>query len=229
MNEILKVTAYVPVKKNSERVANKNFRNFNGRPLYEWIFLTLDKIASIETVVVNTDSEILIDSLPDLSGKIRIIRRDEKLLGDHVVMNELFAADLDELAGEHFLQTHCTNPLLTAATIHQAIEKYFEAMPRHDSLFTVSEIRKRAYRSDLSPVNHQTGEMKMTQHLDPVLIENSNLFLFSRSSFLNAGKNRIGLKPQSLVMNDLEGMDIDYEEDFLLAEMVHQNRERFIR
>ena len=66
-----------------------------------------------------------------------------------------------------------------------------------------------------------------TKKLLFVCIENSNLFLFSRTSFNNAAFSRVGAKPQLFPMNHVEGMDIDYYEDFLLAELISKNKELF--
>ena len=47
---------YIPIKQNSQRVPQKNFREFNGKPLWEH---TIDKLKDFE-VVVDTDSEEII-------------------------------------------------------------------------------------------------------------------------------------------------------------------------
>ena len=36
-----KIVALLPMKANSERVVGKNFRDFNGKPLFRWILDTL--------------------------------------------------------------------------------------------------------------------------------------------------------------------------------------------
>ena len=43
---------------------------------------------------------------------------------------EIIAYDLSKLDGEHFLQTHSTNPLLRSETIDKAIENYPERLTK---------------------------------------------------------------------------------------------------
>ena len=55
-----KIVALLPMKANSERVKGKNFRDFNGKPLFRWILDTLLRVDDIDCVVINTDArEIL--------------------------------------------------------------------------------------------------------------------------------------------------------------------------
>ena len=58
-----------------------------------------------------------------------------------------------------------------------------------------------------------------TQDLPPLYEENSNLYLFTRTSFAATGA-RIGAKPAIFVTPRLESWDIDDEEGFMVAELV---------
>ena len=51
-----KIVALLPMKANSERVEGKNFKDFNGKPLFQWVLDTLLKIKEIDQVVINTDA-----------------------------------------------------------------------------------------------------------------------------------------------------------------------------
>jgi len=222
-----KITALVPIKKESERIPGKNFLLFCGKSLFHYMLSTLQRCDVIEKIIIDTDSEIIMKEVPLTYSKAVIIPRPDFLLGNHIVANELIAHDISQTADEHFLQTHVTNPLLSARNITNAVNLYFSSLLVYDSLFSVNCIRKRMYDADCRPLNHSNKDMKPTQHMDPVFVENSNMFIFSKSSFKNAGISRIGLKPQLFEMNEVESVDIDYPEDFKLAEIIYQNREKF--
>jgi N-acylneuraminate cytidylyltransferase len=64
--------------------------------------------------------------------------------------------------------------------------------------------------------------MLRSQDLPPIFEENSNLYIFSKESFKQSGNRRIGLRPYLFEINKLEAIDIDEEEDFLLAELLCQ-------
>ena len=218
----MKIKALLPMKGNSERVKNKNMRDFDGSPLYHAVMKSLLASKYIEQVVINTDSETISKNAKDIFGdRVMIINRPIEIQGDFVSMNNIIAYDLSQLDGEYFLQTHSTNPLLKTETINRAIEKFFENLEQYDSLFAVTKVQTRFYDKDANPVNHNPEELLRTQDLEPLYEENSNFYIFSKESFKNAGNKRIGIKPQIFEVNKLEAVDIDEPEDFKLAELLH--------
>ncbi len=222
----MKLKALLPMKGNSERVPNKNMRDFDGAPLYHAIVKSLLATKYISHVVINTDSEIIAeDATKNFGDKIIIIDRPKEIQGDYVSMNEIIKYDISKLEGEHFLQTHSTNPLLRAETIDNAIEKYFDGLEKYDSVFGVTKVQTRFYDKNAKPINHNPEELLRTQDLEPLYEENSNFYIFSKTAFANAGDKRIGLKPQIAEVNKLEAIDIDEPEDFKLAELLHIHKE----
>jgi N-acylneuraminate cytidylyltransferase len=210
----------------SERVLNKNMKNFNGAPLYHAIMKTLLASKYITKVVINTDSKVIAkDAKENFGDNIFIIDRPKSIQDGDVSMNIIIDYDLQQLEGEHFLQTHSTNPLLHSETIDRAIEKYFENLEMYDSLFGVTRVQTRFYDKDAQPINHNPEELLRTQDLEPLYEENSNFYIFSKESFENAGKKRIGLKPKIFEVNKLEAVDIDEPEDFKLAELLHIHKD----
>jgi CMP-N-acetylneuraminic acid synthetase len=222
------ITALLPMKAHSERVSNKNIRQFAGKPLYHCIAQILQASDFIKTIIINTDSEIIAEQAPKHFSKVKIIHRPPKIQGDLVEMNDVIAYDLSVSEGEHFLQTHSTNPLLTIKTLNNAIESYFNRDTKFDSLFSVTRLQTRLYYENVQPINHNPQELLRTQDLPPVYEENSNIYIFSKESFKKAGNKRIGLRPMMFEMEKLEAIDIDKNVDFQLAELLYLNKERFI-
>ena len=225
-----KIFALLPMKGTSERVPNKNMKEFNGRPLYHAIMETLLSSQYIDKVVINTDSNIIAeDAKHNFGDNVLIIDRPKEIQGGDVSMNVIIDYDLKHLEGEHFLQTHSTNPLLSVKTLNKAIESYFQNLDKYDSLFSVTKVQTRFYDKNANPVNHDPSQLLRTQDLEPLYEENSNIYIFSKESFKNAGNRRIGLKPQIFEMNKLEAIDIDEPEDFVLAEVIYQNRDKIFK
>jgi CMP-N-acetylneuraminic acid synthetase len=216
-----KLIALLPMKGHSERVPDKNMKLFCGAPLYHAIIKTLLQSKYIRQITIDTDSkrirEDALKNFPDVS----IIDRPENLYGDFVSMNRIIEYDLDQLPGEHFLQTHSTNPLLTVETLNNAIATYFRDLEIIDSLFSVTRWQTRLYWQNGEPVNHNPQELLRTQDLPPVYEENSNFYIFSKSSFRKSNSRRIGSKPRLFVMDKLESIDIDENIDFQLAEFLY--------
>ena len=221
------LNAIVPIRTSSTRLPDKNFLGFDAAPLYRVILGKLEQVPQVNKIYVNTDSEIIEKECPVLFEKVVIIKRAPGISAPQITMNDIIRNDLPNMEGEHFLQTHVTNPLLSKNTITKAIDQYFSSLKAHDSLFTAEKIKKRVYAHNGKPVNHSNGKLEQTQDLDEVFVENSNLFIFSRKSFIEANNSRIGKKPMVFPMNMIEGIDIDYSTDLALAALIHQNRKMF--
>lgn len=220
----MQITALLPMKAHSERVLNKNMKNFCGRPLYHAVLSSLFQSKYIDKVIINTDSIIIKEDAPKNFERVIIVDRPKEIQGDFVSMNEVIAYDLSRIDGEHFLQTHSTNPLLRAETIDLAIETYFRNLNQFDSLFSVTRLQARLYWKNGSPINHNPDELLRTQDLPPVYEENSNFYIFSKKSFADAGQSRIGLKPQMFEISKLEAVDIDEPEDWEIAEILYKRQ-----
>jgi CMP-N-acetylneuraminic acid synthetase len=218
--ETYRCVALLPMKAHSGRMPHKNFRLFAGKPLFRWILDTLLSLHEIERVIINTDARDIF-AAHDLVESGRVLIRDRKLelQGDAVSMNLVLADDVSHVRSECYLMTHATNPLLTAGTIRRAVGAYQQgvAAGHCDSLFSVNKFQARFYRGDGTAVNHDPGNLIRTQDLEPWFEENSNLYLFSRESFLATGA-RIGRRPMMFVTPKIESVDIDDEESWDLGE-----------
>lgn len=214
-----KVTAIVPIKGHSERVKGKNFRNFNNKPLYHHIIETLENTYAVDQILVDTDSDIVVNEAPTIASKVKIIKRPENLIGDFVSVNKLIEYDLSLYDSEIYLQTHATNPLLKSETIAKALKDFVENEEGFDSLFTVNQYQSRFYSSDGKPINHNPDELLRTQDLPPVYEENSCIYIFDKIAF-GKQKRRIGMKPMLYPIPTIEAIDIDDEFTFKLAEIL---------
>lgn len=219
MSKLNKIVALLPMKANSERVKGKNFRDFNGKPLFKWILDTLLSVDLIDTVVINTDARDILNA-NGLTDSERVTIRDRRpdLCGDMVSMNLVLADDLENVDADIYLMTHTTNPFLSADTIIKAIERFKLAQEEvaYDSLFTVDRIQTRFYRSNGSAVNHDPDNLIRTQDLEPWFEENSNLYIFTKEGF-GSTNARIGRKPVLFESPRFESIDIDDQEDWNFA------------
>ena len=105
------------MRHHSQRVPGKNYRPLAGKPLFHHIIGTLLACPEIEQVVVDTDSQPVMEGLKAHFPAVRVLERPEQLRADGVSMNEILAYDTSQVEAEFYLQTHTTNPLLKAATV----------------------------------------------------------------------------------------------------------------
>ena len=215
------INAFIPLKGHSARVPGKNLRDFNGRPLFHAIVETLQVADRVGTIYIDTDSADIAHSAAALDDVIVIDRRLD-LVGDEVSVNRLIGAFLDIHDDADLMQTHATNPLLRAATIDTAIDAYL-ADSSISSLFAVTRYQARFYDENRAAINHDPAELIPTQNLDPLFMENSNFYIFSRDGFLENDR-RITEATRMFEIDPLEAIDIDEEADFSLAAAVQLAR-----
>ncbi len=213
------VAALVPIKEHSERVPGKNFRDFCGEPLFHHILKTLDRVYTVDQIVIDTDSSRIASEAPFLSRKIRIIKRPPELCGDFVSTNKIFDYDLSQTEADIYIQTHVTNPTLKAETISRALIQFTSIEQEYDSLFSVNCYHSRFYTHEGKAINHNPDELIRTQDLNPVYEENSTLYIFTKESFQKR-KQRIGVRPFLYITPLIESIDIDDEFRFRIAELL---------
>jgi CMP-N-acetylneuraminic acid synthetase len=214
--------ALVPMLHSSERVPGKNFRAFGGRPLYHQIIRTLLSCSSLDRVVIDTDSPTIREDAARAFPQVEVLDRAGHLRGGAVPMNDVLVDDVRRLDGDVYLQTHSTNPLLTTASVERAIDAFFDSLPHHDSLFSVTPRRARFWTTTGQPVNHDPSRLLRTQDLPPLLEENSCLYVFKGEDLLRTG-NRIGARPLMFEIDARESWDIDEEIDFQIAEYLFRS------
>lgn len=211
----------LPIKYESVRVPQKNFRLINGKPLFCWIISKLMNIDKINYIIIDTDSQFIINSINTYftTDKIIYINRPKELQGGHISTNLLIKNIIDTIGIDIdiYVQTHITNPLLKQETIEDAIDKFIEFNDSYDSLFSVKVHKTRFYDKKGKELNHNRFNLIPTQNLEEIYEENSCIYVFTKYS-MNKYNSRIGKNPYIYKMNDIESMDIDYEEDFLIAE-----------
>lgn len=218
----LSIVAFVPMRHSSERVPGKNYRDFDGRPLFHHIVSTLCNVPYVSQIVIDTDSPIITAQCAAAFPDVRCIERPPHLLGGDTPMTDVLAHDAAMFPSDWYLQTHSTNPLLRASTVTDAIERLASALDRHDSLFSVTRLQTRLYDADGRAMNHDPAVLLRTQDLPPVYEENSNLYVFGRE--LIAAGRRIGDRPMMYEIDPLEAVDIDEEHDFVIAELLRRRQ-----
>ncbi len=212
------------MKANSQRVKGKNFRDFCGKPLFQWILDSLLAVEAIDEVIINTDArDILAENGLVDTDRVTIRDRKPEICGDDVSMNLVIQDDVEYVDADIYLMTHTTNPLLSPETIQRALAEFDSVSGdgRADSLFTVNKIQTRFYRADGSAVNHDPDNLIPTQNLEPWYEENSNLYIFTRESFAKT-QARIGAKPTMMVTPPFESSDIDTPADWEMAVVAAQ-------
>jgi len=213
------IAALVPIRHHSQRVPGKNFRPLAGKPLFHHIIGTLLACPEISQVVVDTDSQPIMEGLQLHFPMVRILERPEELRGDAVSMNEILVYDTSQVEADYYLQTHTTNPLLRPGTISNAIQTLMANIPEYDSLFSVTRLQVRLWDHLGRAINHNPAILLQTQDLSPIFEENSCIYIFTRRNLIKR-LNRLGERPYMYEIDASEAWDIDEELDFAITEFL---------
>ena len=221
---IPKIIALVPMRHHSQRVPQKNYRSLAGKPLFHHILDSLLACPEIEQIVVDTDSEPVIEGLRQHFPQVQIIIRPEHLRQADIPMNEILTYDTAQYEADLYLQTHSTNPLLQPETIQAAIHSMLNRYPAYDSLFSVTRIQARLWDQLGRAINHNPAILLQTQDLPPVYEENSCMYIFSRQMLLSR-RNRIGDRPMLYEIDAAEAWDIDEALDFEIVNFLMSRKD----
>ena len=214
-----KIVALVPMRHHSQRVKGKNYRTLAGRPLYQHILSTLGSCPEIAEIVVDTDSQVIMNGIKEEYPQVQILVRPEYLRAEETPMNEVLLHDTEQVKADFYLQTHSTSPLLSQETISSAIQTMMRKFPAYDSLFSVTRRQTRYWDELGRAINHNPAILLQTQDLPPVYEENSCLYIFTREILENQ-RNRIGLRPFMFEIDAAEAWDIDEEIDFMIVDLL---------
>ncbi len=209
---------FIPIKEESQRVPNKNFRDFGGVPLWKNFLYKFKE----DKVFVDTDSDKLISEIRDDDCLSNVVpyKRCKDLVGNEVSVCKLLENFINKYKiKDKFVQLHVTNPFLKRETVLHA----FDMMDFYDSIVSCNKLQTRLWRKELygyTPVNHNPLKLEQTQDLPELLEENSCFYVMDPSVFKRYG--RIGENPHFYEVVYPENLDIDTEQDWAMCVKVSE-------
>lgn len=223
----MKISVFLPCRAGSERVPHKNTRTFAGIEggLLNIKLKQLIACDAIDTIVLSTNDQEVIQLAEALkSNKIKIDRRPEHLATSNTSTDDLVKYVPTIIHEGAVLWTHVTSPFIDANIYKEAIAIYKDKLAKgeHDSLMSVTALRTFIWNKQ-GAVNYDRNQEKWprTQTIEPLYEINSGIFLADISIYLNL-EDRIGQKPFLFENNDIDSFDIDWEEDFFIAEAIYK-------
>ena len=209
----MKVVAFVPIRLNSKRVVGKNLKMLGGKPLMCYILDTLANIKKIDEVYVYCSQESIKEYLPK---GVKFLKRPEYLDRDETLGKEIYEEFTKTIDADIYILAHTTSPFMKQETVENALDKIVN--DGYDSAFSCEKIQTFTWYNG-KPLNYDLKEIPRTQTIEPVYVETSAFFMFKRDIW-KVHKQRIGFKPYMAQVDKIEGVDIDWPEDFDFAEKI---------
>lgn len=211
----MKTVAFVPIRLNSKRVAGKNLKMLGDKPLLRYILDVLVEVKRIDEVYIYCSDEDIISYLPE---GVRFLKRPKSLDGDETLGKDIYEEFTNTIDADVYILAHSTSPFIKVETIENALNKILDE--DYDSAFSAEKIQTFVWYKGKT-LNYDLKEIPRTQTIDPIYVETSAFFIFKRDVW-KVHKQRIGFKPYIAVVDKIEGVDIDWPEDFQFAETILQ-------
>lgn len=211
----MKIVAVVPMKLNNRRLPQKNTKSFtNGKPLCYYILNTLLKITEIDEVYVYCSNPDIQNFIP--SG-IKYLQRSANLDQDTTSMTEVLTCFTREVAADIYVMTHTTAPFITRESIQKGLQAVESG--EYDSAFAAKKLQDFLWKDGL-PFNYQLDNIPRTQDIPPIYEETSGFYIYERN-VMEKMHRRIGQKPYIVEVGEIESVDIDEPQDFIIADAIY--------
>ena len=213
----MKIVAFVPIKLNNERMPNKNLRRFDdGTPMAHLVFNTLSSVEEIDEIYCYC-SDPKIKSY--LTGRVKFLQRDKALDTAATKCGEFIGAFLNDVDADIIILSHVTSPFLRADTVRKCIAAVKSG--EYDSAFSASRVQEFFWQNG-APLNFDPSSIPRSQDLPVLYKETIGCFTFTRQMFLETGR-RIGYRPYICEVDKIEETDINYSEDFEIANAIYMH------
>lgn len=212
----MKVVALIPIKLSSTRVPGKNIKPFfDGTPLMHFIQRACLECRLIDEVYIYCSDDAVQEYI--LPG-VHYLKRPVFLDADTVNANDFIREFMKTVDADIYVNAHTTSPFAKPETIDDLVSKV--ANGEYDSAFCAENIKTFLWKGG-KPMNFDPDHFPRTQDLPDIYGETSIAYVFTKESFLRNNR-RLGNKPYIKEVGKIEAMDIDYPEDFDMANAVYK-------
>jgi CMP-N,N'-diacetyllegionaminic acid synthase len=228
------ILAVIPARGGTKGIPYKNIKGLGDKPLIQYIFDAARCSKYIDQLVLSTDDEGIAVVAKELGIEVPFMRPEELARDDSSLISVIKHAMryFDDLGikvdGVLSLQPTC--PFLNTRTIDKAVELWLNS--GCDSVTTVSEITKgHPYISKRLKENGRIEDFcvipegadnRQRQYREKAYYLTGGLYLRNRSLVESdkSGSHHLGEDSRSIIINEIESLDINTDFDFSMAEFV---------
>ena len=134
-------------------------------------------------------------------------------------MNEVLSAFAKDVPADIYVMTHTTAPFISKESIEKGLDKVIEGS--YDSSFAAKKLQDFLWKNG-KPFNYELSNIPRTQDLEPLYEETSGFYIYN-NDVITLLNRRIGEKPYIVEVNEIEAVDIDEKEDFLIADAIYNS------
>lgn len=213
----MKVVVMIPIKLNNERIPGKNVKCFSdGTPLMTLIQRACLQAKTVDEVYVYCSNEAVCDYL---EPGVKFLKRPEFLDTSSANCNDIIREFMKEVEADIYVASHATGPFTRSESIDACVEKVSSG--EFDSGFLAKKLQEFLWTKGTA-LNFDIQNFPRTQDLDPIYSEAPGAYVFTRETFEKYNR-RVGVHPYIHEISEIESRDIDYPEDFEIANIIYMN------
>lgn len=210
----MKVVAFLPAKGTSERIKSKNLKVLNGKPLF---LHTLEKLCDCDFIdEVYLDSES--DEILNYARYLRYIplKRDAELANNKTDGHQMFYNEVRQVEADIYIQILGTSPFISRETIKKGVDILIDN-DQYDSVVLMKKEKEYLWE-DGQPL-YDKFHIPNSNTLPDTIIESMGLYIV-KSECAHRTKMRYGDNVYMLTADAVETIDVNYPDEFELAEMI---------
>lgn len=210
---MMKTAIFLPAKGTSSRIESKNMKLMDGKPLFLHTLEKLENSNAFDEVWLDTECDNVIEAASHIN--CRILKRDISLADNGTDGNKLFMNEVRHTDADIVIQILGTSPFISISTIEKAVN--ILATTDHDSVVLVN--KQKQYTWSNGKTVYDMFNIPNSKDLGDTIIETMGLYAVKRDAALKTGR-RIGDNPYLLDCTPLEAVDVNWPEDFELANLI---------
>lgn len=221
------LTVFLPCRKGSQRIPDKNIRQFAGYQ-FGLIEIKLEQLLglnSVDKIILSSNDDRILDYANSIQDTRLVLDVRPDWLGASDTTTDQLIDYVPSLIDDgDVLWTHVTSPFLTSEHYSQIIDSYYTKSSAYDSLMTVKKIQGFIW-NETGPITYDRKIEKWprTQTIEPVYEVDSAVFIANIQCYKDR-HDRIGASPMLYVQEGLCSIDIDWPDDFSLAEQLFKQK-----
>ncbi len=211
-----KTVALIPIKLDSKRLPRKNIKPFyDGTPLMSFVQKACLKAKNIDKVYIYCSDDAVI---PHVLPGVQFLKRPDYLDGDNINANDFIREFIKVVDADIYVNAHATSPFAKPETLDELVDRVSSG--KYDSAFCAEVIKTFMWKNG-KPINFDPDHFPRTQDLPLIYGETSIAYVFTKESFIKHNR-RLGSHPYIKEVGKIEAIDIDYPEDFEIADAIYK-------
>ena len=154
-----------------------------------------------------------------IPNKVKFLQRSESLDKDTTSMTEVLTCFTKEVPADIYVMTHTTAPFISKESIQKGLESVVSG--KYDSSFAAKKLQDFLWMEG-KPFNYTLDNIPRTQDLQPIYEETSGFYIYTHDVMTELHR-RIGENPFIVEIGEIESIDIDEAEDFIIADAVYNH------